>query len=241
MRELGVRLKHSANRAVVAGKRIVLIDDSIVRGTTSVKIVQMMREAGAREVHFRISSPPITHPDYYGIDTPEREKLLAATHTLEEMRDFIGCDSLAFLSVDGIYRAMGDERPRPDAPAIHRPLLHRRLSDPPHRSHRRDEEPALAAGRSQLDPFAVSPPSPPSIFTAKSLLPALPLACAGARDQLIRSAWLGTLRRGAAMSLRLRSQFRQPVKRQFRHASFPSRPHRPRDGRLARHRPRRRP
>jgi amidophosphoribosyltransferase len=75
--------KHSANRAVVAGKRIVLLDDSIVRGTTSVKIVQMMRDAGAREVAFRISSPPITHPDYYGIDTPERSKLLAATHDLE--------------------------------------------------------------------------------------------------------------------------------------------------------------
>jgi amidophosphoribosyltransferase len=108
VRELGVRLKHSANRAVVEGKRIILIDDSIVRGTTSVKIVQMMRDAGACEVHFRISSPPITHPDYYGIDTPEREKLLAATHTLEEMRAYIGCDSLAFLSVDGIYRAMGE-------------------------------------------------------------------------------------------------------------------------------------
>jgi amidophosphoribosyltransferase len=109
VRELGVRLKHSANRAVVAGKRIVLIDDSIVRGTTSVKIVHMMREAGAREVHFRISSPPITHPDYYGIDTPERDKLLAATHTLGEMRSYIGCDSLAFLSVEGIYRALGEK------------------------------------------------------------------------------------------------------------------------------------
>jgi amidophosphoribosyltransferase len=107
IRQLGVRLKHSANRAVVGGKRIVLIDDSIVRGTTSVKIVQMMREAGAREVHFRIASPPITHSDYYGIDTPEREKLLAATHDLEGMRRFIGADSLAFLSVKGLYRAMG--------------------------------------------------------------------------------------------------------------------------------------
>jgi amidophosphoribosyltransferase len=109
IRQLGVRLKHSANRAVVAGKRIVLIDDSIVRGTTSVKIVQMMRDAGAREVHFRIASPPITHPDYYGIDTPEKDKLLAATHDLEGMRQFIGADSLAFLSVDGIYRAMGEK------------------------------------------------------------------------------------------------------------------------------------
>ena len=86
------RLKHSANRAVVNGKRIVLIDNSIVRGTTSVKIVQMMRDAGAREVHMRIASPPITHSDYYGIDTPERDKLLAATHDLEGMRAFIGAE-----------------------------------------------------------------------------------------------------------------------------------------------------
>ena len=107
IRQLGVRLKHSANRAVAGGKRIVLIDDSIVRGTTSVKIVQMMREAGASEVHFRIASPPITHSDYYGIDTPERDKLLAATHDLEGMRQFIGADSLAFLSVAGISLAMG--------------------------------------------------------------------------------------------------------------------------------------
>jgi len=116
IRQLGVRLKHSANRAVVNGKRIVLIDDSIVRGTTSTKIVQMMRDAGAKEVHFRIASPPITHPDYYGIDTPEREKLLAATHTIEEMRRFIGADSLAFLSVEGIYRAMGFGRRDPERP-----------------------------------------------------------------------------------------------------------------------------
>jgi amidophosphoribosyltransferase len=109
VRELGVRMKHSANRAAVEGKRIVLVDDSLVRGTTSVKIVRMMREAGAREVHFRIASPPITHPDYYGIDTPERDKLLAATHDLEAMRAYIGADSLAFLSVDGIYRAMGEK------------------------------------------------------------------------------------------------------------------------------------
>jgi amidophosphoribosyltransferase len=113
IRALGVRLKHSANRAVVNGKRIVLLDDSIVRGTTSTKIVQMMRDAGATEVHFRIASPPITHPDYYGIDTPERDKLLAATHTLEEMRAMIGADSLAFLSVEGIYRSMGFDKRDP--------------------------------------------------------------------------------------------------------------------------------
>lgn len=116
VRELGVKLKHSANRSVVEGKSIVLVDDSIVRGTTSFKIVKMMREAGAREVHFRISSPPITHPDYYGIDTPDREKLLAATHSLEEMRQFVGADSLAFISVDGLYRAMGHERRDPVRP-----------------------------------------------------------------------------------------------------------------------------
>ncbi|MDP2409494.1 MAG: amidophosphoribosyltransferase [Pseudolabrys sp.] len=116
IRDQGVRLKHSANRAVVAGKRIVLVDDSIVRGTTSRKIVQMMRDAGATEVHFRIASPPITHPDYYGIDTPERDKLLAATHDLEGMRQFIGADTLAFLSVDGIYRAMGFDKRDPVRP-----------------------------------------------------------------------------------------------------------------------------
>jgi len=116
IREIGVRMKHSANRAVVAGKRIVLIDDSLVRGTTSVKIVAMMREAGAAEVHMRIASPPITHSDYYGIDTPERDKLLAATHDLEGMRKFIGADSLAFLSVEGIYRAMGHETRDPARP-----------------------------------------------------------------------------------------------------------------------------
>jgi amidophosphoribosyltransferase len=116
IREIGVRMKHSANRAVVAGKRLVLIDDSLVRGTTSVKIVAMMREAGAAEVHMRIASPPITHSDYYGIDTPERDKLLAATHDLEGMRKFIGADSLAFLSVEGIYRAMGYDKRDPARP-----------------------------------------------------------------------------------------------------------------------------
>jgi amidophosphoribosyltransferase len=107
IRSLGVKLKHNANRAVVKGKRVLLVDDSVVRGTTSVKIVQMMYDAGAAEVHMRIASPPIKHPDYYGIDTPEQKSLLAATHTLEEMRKFIGVTSLAFLSVDGVYRSVG--------------------------------------------------------------------------------------------------------------------------------------
>jgi amidophosphoribosyltransferase len=107
IRSLGVKLKHNANRAVVKGKRVLLVDDSVVRGTTSVKIVQMMYDAGATEVHMRIASPPIKYPDFYGIDTPEEKSLLAATHTLEEMRQFIGVTTLAFLSVDGVYRSVG--------------------------------------------------------------------------------------------------------------------------------------
>lgn len=111
IRQLGVKLKHSANSGVIRGQSVVLIDDSVVRGTTSKKIVQLIRDAGAREVHMRISSPPITHPDYYGIDTPSKKDLLAANMSLEEMRTFMGADSLAFLSVNGIYRAIGlDQR-----------------------------------------------------------------------------------------------------------------------------------
>jgi amidophosphoribosyltransferase len=110
IRALGVKLKHSANRLEIAGRRVVLIDDSIVRGTTSLKIVQMIREAGAKEVHLRVASPMITHSDYYGIDTPDPEKLLANQYrTIEDMCRFIGADSLAFLSVDGLYRAVGGE------------------------------------------------------------------------------------------------------------------------------------
>ncbi|MCA0320139.1 MAG: amidophosphoribosyltransferase [Proteobacteria bacterium] len=108
VRDQGVRMKHSANRAVVEGKRIVLVDDSIVRGTTSRKIVQMMRDAGAREVHFRIASPPIKFPDYYGIDMPDQEKLLAAHMSIPQMKDYLGVDSLAFISIDGLYRALGE-------------------------------------------------------------------------------------------------------------------------------------
>jgi amidophosphoribosyltransferase len=115
IRHLGVKLKHSANRAMLEGKRVVLVDDSIVRGTTSQKIVEMVRAAGAREVHMRISSPPTTHSCYYGIDTPERGKLMAARHGVEEMAQIIGVDSLAFISLDGLYRALG--RPGRDAKA----------------------------------------------------------------------------------------------------------------------------
>ena len=107
IRHLGVRLKHNANRGSLSGKRVILVDDSIVRGTTSTKIVQMVREAGAREVHMRIASPPIKYPDYYGIDTPSRQELLAATHTIDEMQRYIGVDSLGFISLEGLYRALG--------------------------------------------------------------------------------------------------------------------------------------
>jgi amidophosphoribosyltransferase len=106
IRHLGVRLKHSANRSVLEGRRVILVDDSIVRGTTSKKIVEMVRAAGAAEVHMRISSPPTTHSCFYGIDTPERGKLLAARHDVAEMATLIGADSLAFVSIDGLYRAL---------------------------------------------------------------------------------------------------------------------------------------
>ena len=110
IRNLGVKLKHNANRVTLAGKRVILVDDSIVRGTTSTKIVGMVRAAGASEVHMRIASPPTTHSCFYGVDTPERSKLLAARHSVEEMAAIIGVDSLAFLSIDGLYRAVGEAR-----------------------------------------------------------------------------------------------------------------------------------
>ncbi|MBW8785488.1 MAG: amidophosphoribosyltransferase [Novosphingobium sp.] len=107
-RNADVKRKHNANRALVEGKRIVLIDDSIVRGTTSLKIVQMMREAGASEIHMRVASPPTEHSCFYGVDTPERSKLLAARMNVQAMADFILADSLAFVSIDGLYRAVGE-------------------------------------------------------------------------------------------------------------------------------------
>jgi amidophosphoribosyltransferase len=109
VRHLGVKLKHNANSALIQGKRLVLIDDSIVRGTTSLKIVQMLRDAGAREVHMRIASPPTRHSCFYGVDTPERAKLLAAQMDVAAMANYIHADSLAFLSIDGLYRAVGED------------------------------------------------------------------------------------------------------------------------------------
>lgn len=108
-RHVGVKMKHNPNRFYIEGKRVVLVDDSIVRGTTSRKIVEMVRQAGAKEVHMRISSPPTNHCCYFGIDTPEREKLLAARYDVEGMAKLIGVDSLAFISLDGLYRAVGEE------------------------------------------------------------------------------------------------------------------------------------
>jgi amidophosphoribosyltransferase len=116
IRHFGVKLKHNANRATVAGKRVVLIDDSIVRGTTSTKIVAMIRQAGAKEVHMRIASPPTAHSCYYGVDTPERSKLLAANNDLAAMARIIGVDSLGFLSLDGLYRAVGSDARNDAAP-----------------------------------------------------------------------------------------------------------------------------
>ena len=118
IREAGVARKHSPNRAMIAGKDVVLIDDSIVRGTTSRKIVAMMRNAGARKVHMRIACPPIIHPDFYGINTPSYDELLAHERTIEMMCEMIGADSLAFLSVDGLYKAMGKGPRDHTAPAF---------------------------------------------------------------------------------------------------------------------------
>ena len=111
-----VKMKHNANPATVAGKRVILVDDSIVRGTTSRKIVSMIRAAGATEVHMRIASPPTINPCFYGVDTPDKDQLIAAQMTIENIATEIGADSLSFISIDGLYRAMGEARRDPDSP-----------------------------------------------------------------------------------------------------------------------------
>ena len=118
IREAGVKRKHAPNRGLIEGKRIVLIDDSIVRGTTSRKITEMLRQAGAKEVHMRVACPPIIHPDFYGIDTPSRDELIAAQMSVEEIRKEIGVDSLSFLSLDGLYEAFGKGPRNATAPAF---------------------------------------------------------------------------------------------------------------------------
>jgi amidophosphoribosyltransferase len=116
IRHMGVKLKHNANRRMIEGKKVVLVDDSIVRGTTSQKIVQMVREAGAKEVHMRIASPPTRASCFYGVDTPETSKLLASRMSVAEMAEFIRVDSLGFLSIDGLYRAVGEARRNGEEP-----------------------------------------------------------------------------------------------------------------------------
>ncbi len=118
IREAGVKRKHSPNRGLIEGKRVVLIDDSIVRGTTSRKITEMLRNAGAREVHMRVACPPILHPDFYGINTPSYEELIAVDHSIEDIRKMIGADSLAFLSLDGLYKAFRKGKRDQSAPAF---------------------------------------------------------------------------------------------------------------------------
>ncbi|NDH25598.1 MAG: amidophosphoribosyltransferase [Rhodobacteraceae bacterium] len=112
IRNMGVRLKLNVNRSLIEGKRVILVDDSVVRGTTSRKIKDMVLDAGAKEVHFRIASPPTAWPCFYGVDTPEREKLLAATMSEEEMRQHLSVNSLKFISLDGLYRAVGEAEGR---------------------------------------------------------------------------------------------------------------------------------
>ncbi len=116
IRHMGVRLKHNANRDVLAGKRVVLVDDSIVRGTTSQKIVKMIRDAGAREVHMRIASPPTMHSCFYGVDTPEEAQLIAHRMSIADIAAYIQVDSLGFLSIDGLYRAVGEAQRNAEAP-----------------------------------------------------------------------------------------------------------------------------
>ncbi len=112
IRDFGVKLKLNPVRELLDGRRVALVDDSIVRGTTSRKIVRMLREAGASEVHMRVSCPPTISPCYYGIDTPTREELIAAQHSIEEIRDFVGADSLGYLSLPSLRRAVGDAEER---------------------------------------------------------------------------------------------------------------------------------
>ena len=115
-RSSGVMMKHNANANIISGKDIILVDDSIVRGTTSRKIVKMMREAGAKSVHMRIASPPTTNPCFYGVDTPSKENLIAAQLNLEDIRNEIEADSLAFISIHGLYRAMGETKRNTQSP-----------------------------------------------------------------------------------------------------------------------------
>ena len=116
VRQFGVKLKHNANSSCIKNKRIILIDDSIVRGTTCLKIVKMLKDAGVKEIHMKVASPPITHPDYYGVDTPKQSELLAANKNISEMTKYIGVDTLSFLSIEGLYKSMGFKNRNSNSP-----------------------------------------------------------------------------------------------------------------------------
>ena len=116
VRQFGVKLKHNANSFCIKNKRIILIDDSIVRGTTCLKIVKMLKDAGVKEIHMKVASPPITHPDYYGVDTPKQSELLAANKNISEMTKYIGVNTLSFLSIEGLYKSMGFKNRNSDSP-----------------------------------------------------------------------------------------------------------------------------
>ena len=116
VRQFGVKLKHNANSSCIKNKRIILIDDSIVRGTTCLKIVKMLKDAGVKEIHMKVASPPITHPDYYGVDTPKQSELLAANKNISEMTKYIGVNTLSFLSIEGLYKSMGFKNRNSNSP-----------------------------------------------------------------------------------------------------------------------------
>ena len=116
VRQFGVKLKHNANSSCIKNKRIILIDDSIVRGTTCLKIVKMLKDAGVKEIHMKVASPPITHPDYYGVDTPKQSELLAAKKNISEMSKYIGVNTLSFLSIEGLYKSMGFKNRNSNSP-----------------------------------------------------------------------------------------------------------------------------
>ena len=142
VRDFGVRLKLNPVRHVIEGKRVVLIDDSIVRGTTSRKIVRMVRDAGAKEVHMRISCPPTISPCYYGVDTPSKNQLIAANKSVDEIREYIGADSLAYLSLEGLRKAAGES----DTSQILHRLLYRQVPHQPRGRGGDPSRPRLVAG-----------------------------------------------------------------------------------------------
>ena len=118
IRSLGVKLKLNANKSSIKNKIVVLVDDSLVRGTTSYKIVNMLYEAGAKEVHLRIASPEIKYPDFYGIDMPSKKELLAANMSVDEICQYVKAKSLKFLSIDGLYKAIGYEKRNNEFPQL---------------------------------------------------------------------------------------------------------------------------